>query len=116
MRRRVLRKMARYNLSDEFLREREVLGALLLRRELEKIVPKNRDEVRALLVTEEGRVRALLTQPNWKQDIREKLEAYMKALAKIIAQRRSQSHADDEQDGPLFPPAEDDGGFGPGTE
>ncbi len=119
MRKRVLRKLARYHLSDEFLREREVLGALLLRNELEKIVPKTRDEVRALLVTEEGRVRALLAQDQWKPDIREKLEAYLKALAKIVAQRRSQVRAE-APSGPIITPDPDDdddnsgnGDFGP---
>ncbi len=121
MRKRVLRKLARYHLSDEFLREREVLGALLLRNELEKIVPKTRDEVRALLVTEEGRVRALLAQDQWKPDIRDKLEAYLKALAKIVAQRRSQVRAETGPTGPIITPDPDDddnhgsgdGDFGP---
>lgn len=90
MRVRVLRQLARYHLSDEFLREREVLGALLLRQKLEQLAPGTRDEVRVLIADEESRIRELLER-QWKPDLKEMLQRYHRKLNRLLSSKRNQS-------------------------
>lgn len=91
MRVRVMKKLAPYHLSDEFLREREAVSALDLRTKLQSIVPDTRDEVRALIVEESGRVRAFLEQGTWTEALTEKLKKYLKTLEKLAAKTRNRT-------------------------